>query len=225
MATDNPRSTRVTRVAITTGDADARYRMTRFTPVLFYTVAVPTPPTPQPGWPGRANRAAFGAEMRDERPKADFLPEARSREIDAEQFNLSTWQGGGISQCAPKMVFRWEPAGDGPMQFAWAAFSWDQQLYIAAGAGSWPAYVQPVANGPGDHTFVFDAQVLGPPDADGVQQLQPLVLQGGAADVNPWAGGFRALAEFQLTGPSSFRVLTRRTDIGLDNQPFTVAVW
>lgn len=224
MATDNPRITRITRVAITSGDVDSRVRFTRFTPVLLYRSVPPTPATPGAGWPGVAGRAALGPQMQDERPKADFDPSAASREINAEQVNLALWQDGGLGICAPKLVFRWEPAGGNPMRFGWAAFVWDQQIYMNAEAASWPAYVVPVVNGTGDYSFVFDANVLGAPDADGAQQLEALVFSGGMVDVNPLSMGARAYAELTIPALTTLRVTTTVGGVASD-QPFTVAVW
>lgn len=80
--------------------------------------------------------------------------------------------------------------------------------------------------GAGNYTFVFQSQVLGRPDQNGVQQLQPLTLQHGLVGPNPVAAPSDQLfGEFELQSPSAFNVKIRDGAGTLVDHPFTVAVW
>ncbi len=153
--------------------------------------------------------------MRDERPTVDS-----QREFNAEQANLTFWQTGAMGLIAPRAVMYF---GDNtPYEFQYGAFSWDNTVYD--NFPGLPSYMRFTINGTGDFTIDFDTQVLGRPDADGVQQLEALSLQFAWADVNQRsATAERMYAEVDLVDPQTVNVLIHGTAPA--DEPFVLAVF
>lgn len=156
------------------------------------------------GWPGRVGRDGFGDyDMQDER-----LPEDPQRYVQAYQLNLQWWQIGAMGLIAPKFVIGLEPS-DSIIRFA--AFTWDQQLYINTDV--FPSYLTYQKNSPGDYTFTFTSPVQGRPDEDGNPQNEVLAMQFGMADANDLSAQ-RLQAEVGVSGGLVFDVLVNQVGGG-----------
>ncbi len=172
------------------------------------------------GWPNRVGRNTWGPTMRDEKRQID-----PSNSLNHDQMNLWWWQQGGLGLSAPKATMFWTPPGEGGLKLKVGLFSWDQTIYEDVAVGSLPAYILSyVVNGVGDYTLTFDNEVLGRPDGDGVQQLEPLSFASAVADVNLFAGGARGFVNVTLLTPQSLQIEITRAGFSSD-QPYALSVY
>ncbi len=169
------------------------------------------------GWPLREGRPSYGPVMRDERQTVDS-----QTEVNAAQMNQTFWQLGAMGLIAPKAVMQWE---QGPPLLTHGNFAWDQTIYSGVAVGSLPSYITSyVENSTGNYTLTFDSQVLGRPDADGVQALEVLAFQFAIVDVNLITAGQRGIANVTLDDPQTFTIEVTRGGAPSD-QPYTLVVF